>query len=93
MGIMWRVGDGKNVRFWDDHWFGNSSLAIQFWPLYVICEQQGKTIRQVWDGVNLMLSFTRTVSKNIMNLWLDLLSIVESVTLNDDSDQIIWSFC
>lgn len=37
MGIGWLVGDGQKVRFWEDHWFGNSSLAIQFWPLYVIC--------------------------------------------------------
>ena len=68
MGIMWRVGDGKNVRFWDDHWFGNSSLAIQFWPLYVINDQQGKTINQVWDGQVLRLTFRRSVSENLMNM-------------------------
>jgi hypothetical protein len=44
MGIKWVVGNGKRVRLWEDTWFGNSSLAIQFWPLYVINEQQGKTI-------------------------------------------------
>lgn len=38
MGIKWVVGNGKRVRFWEDTWFGNSSLAIQFWPLYVINE-------------------------------------------------------
>lgn len=47
MGIKWLVGNGKKVRFWEDHWFGDSSLAIQFWPLYVINDQQGKTIAQV----------------------------------------------
>jgi len=36
MGIKWLVGNGRKVRFWEDHWFGNSSLATQFWPLYVI---------------------------------------------------------
>ena len=44
MGIKWLVGDGKRVRFWEDHWFGNSSLAIQYWPLDIINEQHGKTI-------------------------------------------------
>jgi hypothetical protein len=39
-----------------------------------------------------MLSFTRTISENIMNLWFELLEIMEEVNLNDESDQIIWSF-
>ena len=30
MGIKWLVGNGRKVRFWEDHWFGNSSLATQF---------------------------------------------------------------
>lgn len=29
MGIMWKIGNGELVRFWEDHWFENSSLAIQ----------------------------------------------------------------
>lgn len=36
MAIKWLVGNGEKIRFWEDHWFGNSSLEIQFWPLYVI---------------------------------------------------------
>lgn len=39
MGIKWVAGNGKKVRFWEDHWIGNTSLAIVYWPLYVICEQ------------------------------------------------------
>jgi hypothetical protein len=66
MGIKWLVRNGNKIRFWDDHWFGDLSLAIQFWPLYVINEQQGKTISQVLDGGVLRLSFGRTVSKNLM---------------------------
>jgi hypothetical protein len=92
MGFKWLVGNGRKVRFWEDHWFDNSSLAIQFWPLYVINDQQGKTINQVWDGQVLILSFRRAVSENLMNMWFDLLSIVESVRLQDDNDQIIWCF-
>ena len=42
IGIKWLVGNGKKVHFWEDQWFGNSSLAIQFWPLYVINDQQGQ---------------------------------------------------
>jgi hypothetical protein len=88
---MW--GMGKKIKFWEDHWLGNSSLAIQFWPLYVINEQQGKTIDQVWDGETLKLSFRRSVSERLMELWFELLGIVEEVNLVEEEDQIIWSFC
>lgn len=67
-------------------------MAIQFWPLYVINDQQGKTIAQVWDGQVLRLTFRRAVSENLMNMWYDLLSIVENLTLQEENDQIIWSF-
>lgn len=39
-----------------------------------------------------MLTFTRTIFENIMNLWLELLGIMEEITLNDEPDQINWSF-
>jgi len=44
MGFRWSVRDGRRVRFWEDYWFGNSSLAIQFWPMYVLINEQGKTV-------------------------------------------------
>jgi len=92
MGIRWTVGNGHKIRFWEDIWFGNSSLATQFWPLYIINEQHGKTIAEVWDGETLKLSFRRAVSENLMQMWFELLEIVEEVVLLEDEDQIIWSY-
>lgn len=50
MGIKWVIGNGKKIRFLEDHWLGNTSLVIIFWPLYVINEQQGRTICEICDG-------------------------------------------
>lgn len=33
MGFMWKIGNGRKVKFWEDHWLGQSGLAIQFWDL------------------------------------------------------------
>src|SRR6185312_11185234 len=30
LGFRWKIGDGKKVKFWEDNWLGNSSLAIHF---------------------------------------------------------------
>lgn len=39
-----------------------------------------------------MLSFRRSVSENLMELWYELVGIVEEIHLNDEFDQITWSF-
>jgi len=80
------------VRFWEDQWLGNTSLAILYWPLYVINEQQGKSVREIWDGENLMLTFRRTVSEQGMNLWWELVNLMSEVTLSEEEDQIIWAY-
>jgi hypothetical protein len=83
MGIMWKVGNGKKIRYWEDQWFVNSNLGIQFWHLYVINEQHGNPIDEVWDGETFKLSFKRIVSDRLMNLWHELLEIVEDVSKSD----------
>jgi hypothetical protein len=30
MGYRWKIGNVRSVKFWEDHWFGSYSLAIQF---------------------------------------------------------------
>ncbi|KAI4992695.1 hypothetical protein ZWY2020_006670 [Hordeum vulgare] len=47
----WIVGNGENIKFWHDIWSGDSSLKVQFWDLYSICNQPECTISQVWDGI------------------------------------------
>jgi hypothetical protein len=43
----WQVGNGKSIKFWEDIWFGNSTLATQFWDLYFVSNQQNKTIFEI----------------------------------------------
>ena len=92
MGIRWVVGNGRKVRFWEDHWLGNTSLAILFWPLYVLNEQHGKTISDVWNGEELQLSFRRNVSERLMLMWQDLSEVGDSIRLTEEEDNILWSF-
>jgi mannosylglycoprotein endo-beta-mannosidase len=92
MGVKWVVGNGRKIRFWKDIWLGNISLATVLWPLYVINEQQGKTVCEVWDGENLMLTFRRCVSPSTINLWLELCSLLEPISLSEEEDQILWHY-
>jgi hypothetical protein len=46
----------------------------------------------VWDGQVLRLSFRCSISENLMNMWYELLGIVENLNLQEDDDKIMWSF-
>jgi hypothetical protein len=92
IGIHWKLGDGAKVRFWEDQWVGNTSLAILYWPLCVINEQQGKTVKEVWDGENLRLTFRRSVSEHLMNLWWELVGLMSDINLSKEDDQIVWAY-
>lgn len=70
MGYIWKVGNGASVKFWEDQWIGGSSLAIQFWEIYYVCNEHNKTIADIWDGVELKLSFGRGFNPHLMQLWM-----------------------
>jgi hypothetical protein len=78
MGFIWKVGNGCNVRFWEDVWLEFSSLVIQYWENYSIVNEQNKTISEIWDGTNLKCTFMRCVDARLYNLWEELVSIASS---------------
>jgi len=61
MEVSCQIGDGRKVRFWEDQWFGNSNLAIQYWALYYISNEKNIT-QLTLDGMNLKQMFRGTVS-------------------------------
>jgi hypothetical protein len=44
MGYRWKLGKENKIRFWEDLWIGTSSLAIKYWSLYYIVNEQNKTV-------------------------------------------------
>jgi hypothetical protein len=44
MGFRWRIGNGKQMRFWEDVWVGSSSLAIQYWEVYCLINEHNKSV-------------------------------------------------
>jgi hypothetical protein len=82
---------GKN-HFWEDQWFGSCSLAIQFWNLYSIVNEHGKTLKEAWDGDSLKFTFRRTVDRRTLEQWHELTQIASVIQFSDDKDAMIWQF-
>ena len=92
MGFRWKIGDDKKVKFWEDHWLGNSSLAIQFWELYVIVNEKTSTIADLWDGNELKCTFRRTVGPRLSRMWLKVVQIASTIGFPGGEDSLIWQF-
>jgi hypothetical protein len=60
------VGDGRKIRFWKDTWFGSTPLAYQFWDMYCVCNEKTKTMTEIWIQGELILSFRRTFTDQMM---------------------------
>jgi hypothetical protein len=92
MGYMWKVGNGRTIKFWEDHWFGSCSLAIQFWEVYFLLNEQNKTIAELWDGVSLKMTFRRCFDHKLMLQWFEIQQIAQTILLNDSKDCLIWKW-
>jgi hypothetical protein len=78
------------VRFWEDLWVGNASLAIQYWELYCIVNEQNKLVVDLWDGVNLKCTFHRCVDRRLFLQWEELVNLVATIDFPDKDDALIW---
>ena len=47
--------------YWEDLWFGGSSLAIQYWHIYILANEQNITVADAWDGDQLNTSRNMTI--------------------------------
>jgi hypothetical protein len=52
MSYRWKVGNDAKIMFWEDVCVCSTSLAIQFWEIYSIVNEQNKSIAKIWDGVH-----------------------------------------
>ena len=85
--ILRRLGmDSMSLR-----WFGSSSLAIQYQPLYTIVNEKDSTIVDCWDGVNLKFTCRRILSAYVMRMWEEILSIVGAINLTKEPDLAVWN--
>ncbi|XP_057739856.1 uncharacterized protein LOC130956947 [Arachis stenosperma] len=52
-GLLMEVGNGRNIRFWEDAWLQDGSLKECFPRLFSVSNQQGSVIGDCgfWDGI------------------------------------------
>jgi hypothetical protein len=92
MGFKWKIGNGRRVRFWEDLWLGNSSLAIQYWKLYRFVNEKNKSVASLWDGTVLKCTFSRSGDTHMLDLWEEVCQIAATIAFSEEEDSMIWQF-
>jgi hypothetical protein len=57
-----------------------------------LINEQNKSIAELWDGNNLRCTFRRCVDIRLFQLWEEVVSIAESISLTMDEDEMVWQF-
>lgn len=92
MGYRWKIGDGRQMRYWEDNLIGPSSLAIQYWDRYVIVNEKNKSVHELWDGNSLKCAFRRIVSHSLYRKWEEVLQLASTIAFTNERDEMIWIF-
>jgi len=93
--ILWKVGDGGLVRFWEDTWLQNNSLKVLYPRLYSLSLDQGKKVEEVggWEDGRWRwrLNWRRDRHEWESNLEGNMLSSLNTgVICQDSHDHLVW---
>jgi hypothetical protein len=68
------VGDGQDIRFYEDTWLRDTPLSVQFPPLYSIVNNKNIHVADELANNPLNIRFRRVLQGEIWDSWLDLAS-------------------
>jgi hypothetical protein len=84
------VGNGQQVRFWEDTWLGDAPLASQYPSLYNIVRRKNALVAEVLTNRPLNLEFRRSLTGNKWDAWIDLVQRLMFISLSDEKDALVW---
>lgn len=92
--INWRLGRGNKIRFWLDKWIGEDSLNNKFPRIFELAQSKLLVVAEADMDFNDRVQWSVDVSRHL-NDWEikdyeDLLQILETQSVRDESDQCIW---
>jgi hypothetical protein len=85
------LGDGSTIRFWEDVWFGDTTLTQQYPSLYHIVQHKNVSVADVLAHAPLNIHFRRVLNENKWMAWLHLCRRLMTVNLGDEPDNFVWN--
>ena len=84
------LGDGSQVRFWEDSWIRPCPLKSLFPALYNIIRRKGVSVRTVLSMTPLNVAFRRSVVGVNLQALHEVVAMVADVQLTNQRDRFVW---
>jgi hypothetical protein len=84
------LGDGSQVRYWEDSWIRSRHLKPLFPALYNIVRRKGASVRTVLSMTLLNVAFRRSLVGVNLQVWHDVVAMVADVQLTNQRDHFVW---
>jgi hypothetical protein len=85
------LGDGANIRFWEDKWLGDRPLATQYPSLYNIVQHKNQIVAHTFASAPINIEFRRFLIGACWDRWLHLLQRLIDVRLEPKEDEFRWN--
>ena len=86
---IFQLGNGAQIRFWEDTWLGNMSFKCQYPSLYNIVRKKSDFVSIVFRSNPLHVAFRRSLVDNNLRQCQQLVAKVVDVQLHDRDDRFI----
>ena len=86
------LGDGSQVRFWEDSWITLRPLKSIFPALYNIVMEKSASVRTVLSTAPLNVAFRRSLVWVNLQAWHDVVAMVVNVQLTNQRDRFVWGY-
>ena len=67
-----QLGNGDQIRFWEDRWIDHNSLADEYPTLYNVASNKKSTVANVLNSTPINLPSRRILIGNLRDAWLHL---------------------
>jgi len=84
------LGDGTQVRFWEDSWITPRPLKTIFPALYNIVRKKSASVRTVLYTTPLNVAFRRSLMGPNLQAWYNVVLMVANVHLTNQRDHFGW---
>ncbi|WVZ51089.1 hypothetical protein U9M48_002268, partial [Paspalum notatum var. saurae] len=84
------IGDGTQVRFWEDTWCGNQPLKLSYPSLFNVVTNKDATVADVMSSSPLNISFRRGLYGDRLRAWFELVGRIMNQELRGGKDVFRW---
>lgn len=90
-GVIFKVGNGLNCRFWQDCWLHDVPLKIYYEDLYKMVRNSNCVVADCWVDQDWFVDFRRSLTNEEFARWTLLYDELQRIALDPESkDTVLW---